>query len=195
MADFQVRPAHVDDAAEIADVHIAAWLAAYRGIMADDILDSLDLDRQSANWARNLSDEQNPMSTLVAVQGPEDIRRENLQTRACEARVVGFGGVCPPRDTAEVLDRLPDTSGLGQLAFSNLHPDAFGTGAGARLLHALEEELRDAGFTRAYLMVAAGNERAMRFYAKHGWHRTEITHVFEGVSPAVPERMFTIGLD
>ncbi|WP_231445848.1 GNAT family N-acetyltransferase [Brevibacterium zhoupengii] len=181
MADFRVRRARVDDAAQIAEVHIAAWTAAYRGIMADEILDSLNLDRQTTGWARNLGEESNPMSTLVALEPAED-------------RVLGFGGVCPPRDSAEVLGRLPDTAGLGQLAAINLHPDAFGTGAGADLLHALEEELRAMGFTRAYLMVAEGNERAMRFYAKHGWHRTEITHVFDGVSPAVPERMFTVDL-
>ena len=195
MADFLVRPAHVDDAAGIADVHIAAWLAAYRGIMADDVLDALDFGHQSAVWARNLSDEQNPMSTLVAVQTPEGVRSENVQTKASDARIVGFGGVCPPRDTAEVLDRLPDKSGLGQLAFINLHPDVFGTGVGALLLHALEDGLRAAGFTQAYLMVAEGNERAMGYYAKHSWHRTEITHIFDGVSPAVPERMFTFDLD
>ncbi|MCI4010106.1 GNAT family N-acetyltransferase [Brevibacterium sp. ZH18] len=179
MTDFRVRRARVDDAAPIADIHIAAWTTAYRGIMADEILDSLDLDRQTAGWTRSLSDETSPMSTLVAVQGQ---------------RVLGFGGVCPPRDTAEVLSQLPEASGLGQLAAINLHPEAFGSGAGALLLHALEDELQALGFTRAYLMVAEGNDRAMRFYAKHGWHRTEITHVFDGVSPAVPERMFTINL-
>lgn len=179
MADFRVRRARVDDAACIAEVHIAAWTAAYRGIMADEILDSLDLDRQTAGWTRNLSDETSPMSTLVAVH---------------EQRVLGFGGVCPPRDTAEVLSQLPNASGLGQLAAINLHPDVFGSGAGAVLLHALEDELQALGFTHAYLMVAEGNDRAMRFYAKHGWHRTEIAHVFDGVSPAVPERMFTINL-
>lgn len=179
MADFRVRRAHVDDAAGIAEVHIAAWSTAYRGIMADEILDSLDLERQTASWAKNLGTEQNPMSTLVAVR---------------EDRILGFGGVCPPRDSAEVLDRLPEASGLGQLAAINLRPEAFGTGAGALLLRTLEDELRALGYTRAYLMVAEGNARAMGFYAKHGWHRTEITHVFDAVSPAVPERMFTIDL-
>ena len=195
MVDFHVRPAQVDDAAGIAAVYIAAWSAAYRGIMADEILDSLDLQRQTAGWARNLSDGQSPMSTCVAVQ-PDGVAVQPAGVPATTAeRIVGFGGVCPPRDTAEVLDRLPDTSCLGQLAFINLHPDVFGTGAGSLLLHDLEDELRDSGFTRAYLMVAEGNARAMRFYAKHGWHRTEITHVFDGVSPAVPERMFTVDLD
>ncbi|WP_193084427.1 GNAT family N-acetyltransferase [Brevibacterium aurantiacum] len=186
MADFRVRRARVADAAQIAAVHIAAWTAAYRGIMADEILDSLNIDRQTAGWARNLGEESNPMSALVALEPVED--------SAATERILGFGGVCPPRDSAEVLASLPDVSGLGQLASINLHPDAFGTGVGAVLLHALEDELRALGFTRAYLMVAEGNDRAMRFYAKHGWHRTEITHVFDGVSPAVPERMFTVEL-
>ncbi|MDN5549746.1 MAG: GNAT family N-acetyltransferase [Brevibacterium sp.] len=187
MTDFRVRRARVADAAQIADVHIAAWTAAYRGIMADEVLDSLNLERQTAGWTRNLSAEANPMSTLIIEADGGD--------PPAEAHVLGFGGVCPPRDTAEVLDQLPDHSSLGQLAAINLHPDAFGTGAGAILLHALEDELRAMGFAHAYLMVAEGNERAMRFYTKHGWHRTEITHVFDGVSPAVPERMFTINLD
>ncbi|MDN5805996.1 MAG: GNAT family N-acetyltransferase [Brevibacterium sp.] len=191
MADCRVRRAHVDDAAGIAEVHIAAWSAAYRGIMADEILDSLDLDRQTAGWAKSLSAEQNPMSTLAAVQ---PVAGASAGAEAPADRIVGFGGVCPPRDTAEVLDRLPEASGLGQLAAINLRPEAFGTGVGALLLHALEDELRALGYTHAYLMVAEGNARAMGFYAKHGWHRTEITHVFDAVSPAVPERMFTIDL-
>ncbi|GAA1845367.1 GNAT family N-acetyltransferase [Brevibacterium marinum] len=201
MTEFRVRPARVCDAARIAEVHIAAWRAAYRGIMTDDVLDSLDLERQSAAWSTNLGDEQSPMSSLVAVRaGPHEATADTHEATAgtdeatADPRIIGFGGVCPPRDVAEVLDRLPDTSGLGQLASINLHPDVFGTGAGAVLLHALEDELRELGFTRAYLMVAEGNERAMRFYAKHGWHRTEITHVFDGVTPAVPERLFTIDL-
>ena len=43
-------------------------------------------------------------------------------------------------------------------------------------------------------MVAEGNDRAMRFYAKKGWQRTGITHVYEGVFPPVPERMYVADL-
>lgn len=189
-ADHRVRRAHVDDAAPIADVHIAAWRSAYRGIMAAEVLDSLDLDRQTAGWTRNLGDEESPMTTFVVVDGPDAVKLPD----AGKPRIVGFGGVCPPRDSTEVLGRLPDTSGLGQLAFINLHPDAFGTGAAVVLIRALADHLRTAGFTRAYLMVAEGNDRAIRFYEKNGWQRTDITHVYEGVSPAIPERMFTIEL-
>ncbi|RAF51334.1 N-acetyltransferase, partial [Burkholderia multivorans] len=83
------------------------------------------------------------------------------------------------------------TADLGQLAHINLAPEAFGTGVAAVLFTALEDELRHDGYARAYLMVAEGNDRAMRFYEKQGWARTEITHVYDGVEPAVPERMYT----
>lgn len=181
MSEFRVRRARLADAGPIARIHIAAWRRAYRGIMDDAVLDGLDHDRQSATWARNLGDEESSISTFVLI-------------RSVDGECLGFGGVCPPRDAAEVLDRLPDASGLGQLAFINVHPDHFGTGAASVLFDALEDELRAQGWRRAYLMVAEGNHRAMRFYAKKGWQRTEITHVFAGVTPAVPERMYVTDL-
>jgi putative acetyltransferase len=46
---------------------------------------------------------------------------------------------------------------------------ARGSGAAAMLLGKGEEELRRAGHRRAWLAVVAGNARARRFYARHGW--------------------------
>src|SRR5699024_10706298 len=155
MSEFRVRPAHVSDAGRIAQIHIAAWRCAYRGIMDDAVLDRLDHDRQTATWATNLADEQTTIENVVV-------------DRSAGGECLGFGGVCAPRETAEVLDRLPDSSGLGQLAFINVHPDHFGTGAASVLFDGLENELRAQGWIRAYLMVAEGNDRAMRFYAKKG---------------------------
>ncbi|WP_313450527.1 GNAT family N-acetyltransferase [Brevibacterium casei] len=179
MIPADVRPARVSDAPRLAEIHVAAWRAAYRGIMADEFLDGLDEDRFAANWTQALSDPDNRVRNFVVVAGD---------------RILGFGGVSAPRDPAEVLDRLPVTADLGQLAHINLAPEAFGTGVAAVLFTALEDELRHDGYARAYLMVAEGNDRAMRFYEKQGWARTEITHVYDGVEPAVPERMYTVEL-
>ena len=49
--------------------------------------------------------------------------------------------------------------------------DARGTGAAYALLTDAENRLAAAGVTRAWLACAIGNERAMRFYDKHGWSR------------------------
>lgn len=200
MAEFHIRRARVADASRIAEIHIAAWRAAYRGIMADEVLDRLDHERITANWARNLGDETNRMISFVAVFAASNSgASESAGSRTggedgSEGPIAGFGGVCPPRDSSEVLDRLPDASNLGQLAFINFHPETFGTGAASVLIRALEAALRDAGFAQAYLMVAEGNDRAMRFYEKHGWARTDITPVYEGVTPAVPERLYLTSL-
>lgn len=179
MIPASVRPAHLDDVPRLAEIHVAAWRAAYRGIMTDEFLDGLDEDRFAANWTRALADQDNRVRNFVVDS---------------EGRILGFGGVSAPRDPAEVLDRLPTTADLGQLAHINLAPEAFGTGVAAVLFTALEDELRRDGYARAYLMVAEGNDRAMRFYEKQGWSRTEITHVYDGVEPAVPERMYTVEL-
>jgi GNAT superfamily N-acetyltransferase len=46
---------------------------------------------------------------------------------------------------------------------------ARGTGVAATLLRHGEGLVRDAGFSSAWLAVVAGNERARRFYERHGW--------------------------
>jgi ribosomal protein S18 acetylase RimI-like enzyme len=181
MGEFPVRRAEVSDAERIAEIQAAAWNSAYRGIMADDVLDGLDTHRIASNLAESLGNENNSISTLVA-------------TSADDGKVLGFGGTCVPRDGEEVLGRLQTTDGLGELAFLNVHPEAFGSGAASVLIRALEDDLRAQGFVRAYLMVAEGNDRAMRFYTKHGWQRSDITHAFANVSPPVPERLFHTSL-
>ena len=44
-----------------------------------------------------------------------------------------------------------------------------GTGIATTLLHHAEHVVRDAGFESVWLAVVAGNARARRFYARHGW--------------------------
>ncbi|GGD27877.1 GNAT family N-acetyltransferase [Aureimonas glaciei] len=50
--------------------------------------------------------------------------------------------------------------------------DARGTTVAAGLLAALEDRLRDAGVTRAEVQCLQGNDRALAFYARHGWNVT-----------------------
>ena len=48
---------------------------------------------------------------------------------------------------------------------------ARGSGAAAALIADAEAHLSDAGVETAWLACAIGNERAARFYEKHGWQR------------------------
>ena len=52
----------------------------------------------------------------------------------------------------------------------------WGQGIARRLLAALTDHIRDAGFAGARLYVAAGQARARAFYAREGWR--EVTRPF-----------------
>jgi ribosomal protein S18 acetylase RimI-like enzyme len=45
-----IRTATIDDVRAIAEVHVASWLAAYRGLVPDDVLDAQSVDARAAQW-------------------------------------------------------------------------------------------------------------------------------------------------
>jgi GNAT superfamily N-acetyltransferase len=46
-----IRPATADDARPIAQVHVASWRAAYRGLVPDEVLDRMSVDERAQRWA------------------------------------------------------------------------------------------------------------------------------------------------
>jgi ribosomal protein S18 acetylase RimI-like enzyme len=60
--------------------------------------------------------------------------------------------------------------------------EARGSGLAAALIRDAEARLAEDGAPTAWLICAIGNERAARFYAKHGWMRTGtvVEHVEAG---------------
>jgi GNAT superfamily N-acetyltransferase len=148
-----VRRARPDDASALARIHIAAWRAAYRGVMPDRFLDGLDLQRWTDRWQQTLGGlrpaEQTPAAVLV-VEGEI-------------GEPAGFAMTGPERTPA------PPARGRGELWAINLAPDAWGHGLGQLLLGAAERALAEAGHVEAMLWVVATNERARRFYGRAGW--------------------------
>jgi len=58
-------------------------------------------------------------------------------------------------------------------------PKQWGTGAADALMATTLDYLADEGFTQSYLWVFEGNERARRFYRRHGWVSDELVKNFE----------------
>jgi GNAT superfamily N-acetyltransferase len=140
-----IRAAVAEDGHAIAEVHVASWLAAYRGLIPDEALDALDVDARAARWYASLAD--GTASALVA----ED-----------EAGIYGWATVGRSRD--------PDASGeIGELWGLYLRPDRWGQGLGRDLHDAALDELCAQGFSAATLWVLEGNARATRFYERQGW--------------------------
>ena len=65
-----VRRAVAADVPAIADVHVRAWRAAYRGLVADDVLDRLTVDGRARMWEELLAMEgEAPGTTVAEVDG------------------------------------------------------------------------------------------------------------------------------
>jgi GNAT superfamily N-acetyltransferase len=68
----------------------------------------------------------------------------------------------------EVTRDLSDPA-AGKVNLLYLAPEWRGRGLGRHLEAYALDRLRGAGFTRAWLRVSRTNDRAVRFYLKHGW--------------------------
>jgi GNAT superfamily N-acetyltransferase len=143
-----VRDAVREDAGAIARVRVETWRAAYTGLMAQEILDRMDVERET-QVRRDRWDE------LHA-----DPRSAELIAEA-DGELAGWAAVGPSLD-----DDLPRD---GQVyAIYTLH-ERWSQGVGHALLVAAEDRLRRAGYTRAHLWVLDRNARAAAFYERHGW--------------------------
>ncbi|MEJ6553652.1 hypothetical protein PQI51_01275 [Microbacterium esteraromaticum] len=81
-----IRPASVDDAHDLAVVHVRSWQQAYRGLMPQAVLDGLSIAEREAGWARLLgirrrAQGRHPPRSRAARAAPREAPRLN-QSRA-----------------------------------------------------------------------------------------------------------------
>lgn len=152
---LRIRDAGPADAVAIADVQVAAWREAYRGLVADDILDSDAFHRARVKgW----------MDATSGHLRAKDDRQRRLIVPEIGGRVVGFSIFGRERDP----DQRAPGSGRGELYGFYLHPDVWGSGAADALMG---ESVRLLGerFSTSVLWVLRDNPRARRFYERSGW--------------------------
>lgn len=135
-----IRQAALSDVDAIARVHVKAWQTAYRGLMPDAYLDTLDESKRAAMWAKAV--EQGAMLVLVATSGDT---------------LVGFCSLLPSRDA----DATPN---VGEIVAIYVDP-AFGRcGFGSSLVEGIVEAARLRNFTELTLWVLTDNAPARQFY-------------------------------
>lgn len=159
MSSYTVRPATARDVRAIAEIHVTAWQAAYKGLMADDHLAGLSVDSRVPLWKEAV--EYGDPQVAVVCEG---------------SSVVGFVGFDRSRDPKS----KPTT---GEIWAMYVNPAHWGKGAGLALWDAAREGLADEGCTDVTLWVLLRNERALRFYDLAGFKRelnTARTHTLGG---------------
>lgn len=143
----RTRPARIDDARAIAEVHIASWRDGHRGLVTNGYLDSQSVDDRES-YLLSWFSEPPPRSGIFVADGPDGI--------------LGFVMFSPSRDD----DASEDT---GEIPMIYVDPELFGKGVGRSLLSHATDALRASGFVRATLWVMEGNRQARRFYERLGW--------------------------
>ena len=138
-----LRPAVPGDAARLGEIFVRCWRSAYRGVVADEIIDGLDPAVVAGWWERLLAEHDVVVATDDGVP-------------------VGMARYGPD----------PDDGSRGHLFSLYVDPGSSGRGVGRRLLAHVTAQLAAAGFETATLWVFAANERAIRFYRTAGWEPT-----------------------
>jgi GNAT superfamily N-acetyltransferase len=141
-----VRPLVAIDVDAVAQLHVAVWQAAYRGLLPDAFLDAISVERRAAMWRQIVERQAAP--ALVAEQ---------------DGRIVGFVVGGPSRDD----DAQPGVT--AEILAIYVTPDRWGAGVGAQLLQEALTMLRDQSFQEVTLWVLRDNVRARRFYASAGF--------------------------
>lgn len=151
---LQVRRAVPADAGRMGAIHVAAWRAAYRGVMADQYLDALDESAVAAAWRERLA-------SGASDRAPAGVTAQSIVAEL-DGVVVAMAAVGPDRDCL-------DDCALGELWMLNADPSAWGSGAAVALHEFACAELVARGRIDAVLWVVEENARARRFYEREGW--------------------------
>lgn len=161
------------DADGMARVHVSSWEAAYRGLIPDEVIGRLTVERRTAGWNQMLADPESRTAAFVAEHGGE---------------LVGLSSVGPTRD--EDLDR----ERVGEVRAIYVAPDHWGHGHGIELMRESLDWLRSGGFVAAMLWVLDTNTIGRQFYQKGGWRLDDAVKVDESFGAPLNEVRYRIGL-
>ena len=137
-----VREAVAQDARAISEVQVHGWQHAYRGILPDEFLADLSVDRRETWWHHQIE------AGALDVAVVEDD----------EGKVVGF-----------VSSGRGGHPHEAELYAIYLDPGRIGQGFGRSLMEAAERTMTGQSYQQAVLWVFADNTPARRFYEQAGW--------------------------
>jgi ribosomal protein S18 acetylase RimI-like enzyme len=145
-----IRPADPQDIAAIAALHIEGWKGAYGGLVDQNYLDSLSIEKRIQDWEGWMAAGES--KTLIAEE---------------EGRPAGFV------TTGRTKTPPPGSSPIRPLYSAEvyalyLHPDFWRKGIGTGLLRQAATDLKIEKHSSLCLWVLDGNTRAKAFYEKMG---------------------------
>jgi len=203
-----IRRATVDDAAQIARIHLLGYTVGAAGLLPSDYLATLDAAELETDWRDRLGLPHTGTRTLVAVANRDvhgdtdadgagaadgaDVGSASASDGASGTgrvggsagrgeRVVGFASYVRSFDPGTPYDGPNE---YAEMTLLYVDPDHWAHGIGGLLHDAVVAGMRDEGYHTARLWALPGNARALGFYRRRGWsddhlRRVEPDHGFE----------------
>lgn len=137
--DVIIRDVRKDDIVSVADIKVKGWQSAYRGMISDDYLDNMDMDKYASKMYKSY----NSNGFIVAVVNDS---------------VVGF--------CRYIFDC--DSPYLGELSALYVRPDLKGNGIGTMLFNYVVNEFKKCGKTKMILWCLKDNYKSRKFYSDKG---------------------------
>lgn len=144
---MSIRKAKNNDAADIANVHVKAWQAAYDGIMPKEYLDSLSIEAITLQWSNALVEKGLGVNLVIE----------------SDRAIVGFCVYGPIRD-----EDLSNTN-AGELVAINILPSHWKRGLGSKAIDTIIDASIQRKWEALYLWVIKENARARRVYEALGF--------------------------
>jgi ribosomal protein S18 acetylase RimI-like enzyme len=149
-----IRRAEPSDANGIAEVKVASWKSAYRGILPDSLLDNLSVEHNESRWRARIIEH----TSQVLVFEQND-------------RIIGFVAFGASRDEDADQERV------GEVYAIYLEPREWRRGHGSSLVGAAIESLQEEGYAEVTLWILHNNERGIKFYEVVGFEADEAAKV------------------
>lgn len=144
--------ATASDSGEIASLDVRAWQAAYKDVVPEHVLASLEVEKRRSFWAQ-----------VLGHPTPQD---RVLVTRI-EERITGFCLLGPSNDYH--IAGLSPGPNTGEIFSLYVSPDNWGEGIGRSLLGEATAEMRALGFVSAVCWLLERNQRGRRFAELNNW--------------------------
>ena len=169
-----VRAATPNDITAIARVQVASWHGVYRGLIPDEVIDRITVERRIVQWTAFFQRADHDEALIVADH---------------DGSVVGMASLGVSRDGDF------DGTRVGEVRAIYVAPDHWGHGHGRELMVGAEDWLRRRDFAEAMLWVLEGNRRARRFYDTAGWAVDGASKIEDIFGAAIPEVRYRVHLN
>lgn len=152
MGDYLIRPANRADKQTIAKIYVSSWNFAYKGIVPQEYLDSLNVEK----YLKKTENKAVPDEVLFEIDG----------------RVVGLAKMIDCRDRC--------AEGCAEIQTIYFLPAFMGKGLGGIFLNWLKDHAKKLGYEMMIIWVLNDNQRARRAYEKAGFTKDKSRLVIIG---------------